>query len=308
MEITFLGTGGAWGLPEIACGCRICERMRELGERRDRTALLLRDDKKTFLIDCGPDIRDQIARNAIGRPDAVFITHEHGDHFIGMDELFCFKRNVPRDTFTPIPVYLTGQSWEVIRLRFEYLEKLGVIVPRLIEPGKWFEAEGLNILAFKTDHGKTASGSVGFLFRFEGEGGKSRRIVYTSDFYDIPKIPKEALTPEILVIQSFWLNEPFENRPRHMSFQRAIDFIRRFSPAITYITHIGDADMVADDPWNTCLKKYQPRDPLGPPSGKAPYPIPCCQAEWEKTIERVLSDRKISLNVRVAFDDLKIEL
>jgi len=307
MELTFLGTGGAWGLPEIACGCRICKKMRELGEKRNRTALLLRGEK-TVLIDCGPDIRDQIARNAIERPDAVFITHEHGDHFIGMDDLFAFKRNVPRDTFTPIPVYLTEKSWEIIRLRFGYLEPMGVITPRLIDTGRWFEAGGLEAMAFKTDHGKTAAGSVGFLFRFEVSRGATKRIVYTSDFVDIPQIPEEAVSPDILVIQSFWLNEPVENRPSHMSLQRALRFIELFSPKMTYITHIGDADMVAGDPWNTCLKKYQPKDPLGTPSGDLPYPIPCCQTDWEKTLERVLSDRRLTFKAAVAFDDLKVRI
>ncbi len=307
MELVFLGTGGAWGLPELACGCRICTRMRELGEKRNRTALLLRGEK-TVLIDCGPDIRDQIARNAIAKPDAVFITHEHGDHFIGMDDLFAFKRNVPRDSFTPIPVYLSRQGWDVIGLRFGYLEQMGVITPRLIETDRWFEAGGLEAMAFKTDHGKTAAGSVGFLFRFESAGGKARRIVYTSDFIDIPEIPREALAPDILIVQSFWLNEPVENRPRHMSLQSALHFIELFSPKMTYITHIGDADMVEGDPWNTSLKKYMPKDPLRPPAGGGPYPIPSCQADWEATLERVLSDRGNPFNAAVAFDDLKITL
>lgn len=304
-ELVFLGTGGAWGVPEIACGCRICSRMRELGERRGRAAMLLRGERN-FLIDCGPDIREQIQRNSIPRPDALFITHEHGDHFLGMDELFCYKRNVPRDGFKPIPVYLSSVSWDVIRLRFGYLEQLGVISPRLVEPGRWFEEAGLEAMAFKTEHGKTAAGSVGFVFRLEARSGRSVRLVYTSDFVDIPEVPKDCLEPDILVIQSFWLNEPVENRPSHMSLQRALGFMERLSPRTTYITHMGDADMVEGDPWNTALKKYRPKDPLRPSPGKAPYPIPLCQSDWEETLEAVLSDKGMPHEAKAAYDDMTI--
>ncbi|RJR17749.1 MAG: MBL fold metallo-hydrolase [Desulfobacteraceae bacterium] len=307
MELVFLGTGAAWGIPELTCGCRICEEMRKRNEKRDRTAIILKGEKNV-LIDCGPDIRNQLSRNNIGRVDAVFITHEHGDHFIGLDELFSFKRNVPRDAFSPIPVYLSRQSWDVIKLRFGYLEEMGVIAARCIDAGTWFKAAGLEAMAFKTDHGKSAAGSVGFLIRFPGSNGKSARLVYTSDFIDIPEIPEEALSPEIMITQSVWLNEPVKNRPCHMSLQRVLHFIEIFSPQFTYLTHIGDADMVPGDPYNESLKKYIPKDPFGSPSGGGPYPIPLCQSQWEETLKRVLHDHKMPFKVAIAYDDLRIEL
>jgi uncharacterized protein (UPF0371 family) len=33
VEICFLGTGNAWGIPEIGCECRICNRRRELKKK-----------------------------------------------------------------------------------------------------------------------------------------------------------------------------------------------------------------------------------------------------------------------------------
>ena len=106
MELTFLGTGGAWGLPELACDCMICNEMRARGERRTRTSLLLKG-KNTLLIDCGPDAREQLERNAVSHIDGVFISHEHNDHYIGLDELFAYLRNRPDGAFEPIPVFLT---------------------------------------------------------------------------------------------------------------------------------------------------------------------------------------------------------
>ncbi|MFH0844341.1 MAG: MBL fold metallo-hydrolase [Pseudomonadota bacterium] len=304
MDMIFLGTGGAWGVPELKCDCLICREMRRKGEKRERSALLF-SHKSNLLIDCGPDIRAQLSRNKVGRIDGVLISHEHGDHYIGMDDLLAYKRNCPRDRFLPIPVYMTAESWEVIRSSFAYLEQLGLIMTRIIEPGKWLIHEEFEILPFKTDHGSFAKGSVGFLVRFKDRFNKPVHLIYTSDFVNIPQLPSELIHPHYLIIQSFWLNEPVHNRPSHMSFQRALDFIDRFKPLReTFLVHIGDADMVEVDPANNNAKKYEPKDPLRPPSGGDPYPIPLSQAEWQKTVDLILSDRALPYKVTVAYDDL----
>ncbi len=249
-----------------------------------------------------------MARHTLRRPEAVFVTHEHGDHYIGLDELFVFKRNVPRDSFEPIPVYMSSLSWSAVSLRFAYLEQMGVIVFRPLEPGGIIKAGSLEVSSFKTYHGKTAAGSIGLVLECPSREGVRKKIVYTSDFEDIPEIPPHALNPDILIIQTFWLNEPVHNRPSHMSLQRALLFIERFSPKAVYITHIGEADMAEGDPWNSSLKKYAPKDPLRPPTGGAPYPIPRCQQEWDQTLARVLEDRKIAIEAHVSFDDMCIKI
>lgn len=308
MDITFLGTGGAWGVPELDCDCLVCREMRRKGEKRERTSLLLADES-TLLIDCGPDARSQLSRQDMDTIDGVLITHEHSDHYIGLDELFAYKRNQPRGSFQPIPVYLTPKSHEVISKRFDYLEDMEVIRVCMIEPGRWFDVNEFQVLPFDTYHGPFAKGSVGFLVKIKGSSGEDVRIVYTSDFSDIPDPPADLFHPDYLVIQSFWLNEPVNNRPNHMSFQRAIHFIELLKPKKeTFLVHIGDADMVSDDPANSLLKKYEPKDPMIPPSGGDPYPIPLNQAQWQETVDRVILDRDLPYKVTVAYDDLRARL
>ena len=87
MKLTFLGTGGTWGLPELNCDCMICRDMRQKQEKRERTALLF-SGRSNLLIDCGPDIAAQLSRHAVRRLDGVLITHEHGDHYIGLTSSF----------------------------------------------------------------------------------------------------------------------------------------------------------------------------------------------------------------------------
>ncbi|MFP4085790.1 MAG: MBL fold metallo-hydrolase [Desulfobacteraceae bacterium] len=308
MELIFLGTGGAWGLPEINCDCRICNRMRERGQRRDRTSLLLTGES-TLLVDCGPDARSQLLRNNVERIDGVLITHEHTDHYIGLDELFAYKRNCPRNAFTPIPVYLTEASHQVIRKRFDYLEHLEVISAVEVEPGRWFTRGEFEVFPFKTYHGEFASGSVGYVIRFTSESGDPVRLAYTSDFSRLSEIPPALLEPDYLIIQSFWLNEPVHNRPHHMSFQKTMGYIQRLRPKReTFLVHMGDADMVANDPANRVLKKYPPKDPLRPGSGKPPYPIPLDQNSWQHTVDQILGDYNLPHKVTVAQDDLRITL
>jgi phosphoribosyl 1,2-cyclic phosphate phosphodiesterase len=308
MELIFLGTGGAWGLPEVNCDCQVCIKMRQEGQKRDRTSFVLTGES-TLLVDCGPDVRAQLLRHGIDRIDAVLITHEHSDHYIGLDELFAYKRNCQKGAFEPIEVCLTEEGYEVVRQRFEYLEDMGVIRPVIVVPGQWFPKKEFKVCPFKTYHGEFARGSVGYLIQCHSGSGEVIRIAYTSDFSEIPDIPQDLLAPDYLIIQSFWLNEPVHNRPNHMSFQKAMGYIGQLQPKRgTFLVHMGDADMVPGDPANHMLKKYEPKDPLKSPKDGTLYPIPLDQKSWEETVARVLEDRHVPYRVTVASDDLKIPL
>jgi phosphoribosyl 1,2-cyclic phosphate phosphodiesterase len=304
MILTFLGTGGAWGVPELSCDCFICREMRRKGERRRRTALLF-SGLSNLLIDCGPDIASQLSDHNVSRVDAVLLTHEHGDHYLGLDELVSYKRSSPGEQFHPIPLYVTEKSWEVIGARFGYLEKMEVIKVHIVEPGRPYIVDEFEVLPFKTSHGPFAAGSVGYVLTARRESGETFRVVYTSDFVDLFDPPAALFSPDYLIIQSFWLNEPAKNTPHHMSFQRALDVIQRIKPeGQTFLVHIGDGDPVAGDPANRMAKKRQPLDPLRPPHATQAYPVPRNQEEWQKVVDLVMSDFCIPFKCVVAYDGL----
>ncbi|MFC1824439.1 MBL fold metallo-hydrolase [Thermodesulfobacteriota bacterium] len=307
MKLTFLGTGGAWRVPELNCDCLICREMRRRKESRQRTAFLL-SQRSNLLIDCGPDIASQLARHPVGSLDGVLITHEHGDHYMGLDEIFSYKRACPRDEFRPVPVYLTSGSWRVISDRFRYLEEMGVITVHYVEKKKALDLGDFRVTPFKTNHGSFAAGSVGYIIEAEGhDDGSVTRLVYTSDFVDIPESVPELLKPDYLIIQSFWLNEPIVNRPNHMSFQRALGFIESWQPKEeTFLVHIGDGDLIPGDPANRMLKKTKPADPLRPLAGGEPYSVPKNQTEWQQVVDEIISDRGMPYKVTVAYDGLEV--
>jgi phosphoribosyl 1,2-cyclic phosphate phosphodiesterase len=308
MVLVFLGTGGAWGLPELNCSCRICVEMRLKQERRLRTALLLAG-RRNILIDCGPDIATQLSRHPVERIDGVLLTHEHGDHYLGLDDLSAYKRILPRGEFQPIPLFVTSRSWREIGARFGYLAETGVLSVQEVEPGRPYILEDMEFIPFKTNHGPFAAGSVGYLFQFANSEGRDVRLVYTSDFVDLPEFFEALRSPHYLIIQSYWLNEPSENRPNHMSFQRALDFIRLFAPQKeTFLVHIGDGDFVPGDPANSMMKKAKPMSPLKPPSGGEPYPVPLHHSEWQEVVNRIASDYGLPSRVTVAWDGMRVKL
>lgn len=99
--VVVLGTAQDGGLPQIGCRQDCCNRARAmLTERRLATSLLVVDprSKRRWLVDAGPDLREQVerARNRpprgvpAGRPplfDGVFLTHAHIGHYVGLAHL-----------------------------------------------------------------------------------------------------------------------------------------------------------------------------------------------------------------------------
>lgn len=307
-ELIFLGTGGAWSIPALNCGCMICRDMKEKGEIRRRPAFLLKAETN-LLIDCGPDIAMQLNELNISKPAGILISHEHGDHYMGLDELYSYKQTVPEDTYEPIPVFMTPKSWEVIETRFNYLADRNVIRIVQVEPFSQYQMDNFEIIPFKTDHGAFARGSVGYFIRITVSDNREVSVLYTSDFYDIPELPDNIISPDYLIIQSFWLNEPVINFPKHMSFQRAVEFIELINPRKeTFLVHIGDGDPVSKDPANIMPKKLNPQAPLCSPENGKPYPVPLNQEQWQKTVDQILSDRAFPHKVTVSFDGLKVIL
>lgn len=99
----------------IACTCEVCKSLNQK-DKRLRCSALLDNTETRVLIDCGPDVRQQLLKSEVGSLDAVVITHEHNDHLIGLDDLrpFIFKRK------SPFPIYAEPRVQEEIRERFAY--------------------------------------------------------------------------------------------------------------------------------------------------------------------------------------------
>ena len=84
MKLTFLGTGTSAGVPVLGCQCAVCKST-DARDQRFRTAALLESEKSRILIDCGPDIRQQLMPLPLVPFDGVLLTHIHYDHVGGLE-------------------------------------------------------------------------------------------------------------------------------------------------------------------------------------------------------------------------------
>lgn len=116
-----LGTGSSAGVPVIGCPCAVCNRD-DPKQKRLRTSALLETSQGSYLIDPGPDFRQQAL--SLGKEyfdkhpfRGVFITHSHYDHIGGLDDLrvFNFRQN------RQIPVVLSGFTYQELRSRYSYI-------------------------------------------------------------------------------------------------------------------------------------------------------------------------------------------
>tara|TARA_B110001469_G_scaffold119746_1_gene127580 strand:- start:122 stop:886 length:765 start_codon:yes stop_codon:yes gene_type:complete len=96
MKLTFLGTGTSQGIPVIACDCAVCISLDEK-DKRLRTSVMISLNNENYVIDTGPDFRQQMLREKVSNLRAVLFTHEHKDHVAGMDDVRAFNYKHQRD-------------------------------------------------------------------------------------------------------------------------------------------------------------------------------------------------------------------
>ncbi len=155
---TILGSGTSTGVPPIGCREAACL-SDDPKNTRLRSGLLLREEgpaetARAFVVDCGPDYRQQALTHRIDRLDGVVMTHAHYDHTGGIDDLRLYNFRQRHS----LPVYGLPAVLADIRRRFDYIfdppsEGGGVASLDLIEVKGAFEFLGLRIVPIPVMHG-----------------------------------------------------------------------------------------------------------------------------------------------------------
>ena len=225
MKITFLGTGTSQGIPVIGSTHPVCLSS-DFKDKRLRVSILLEWENYTFLVDCGPDFRQQMLRANPERIDAILFTHEHADHTAGLDDIrpFFFKQG-------DINIYAHQRVLRQLTQRFEYIFTSEIKypgVPNLLQnevKNKPFTINGLEILPVEGLHYKLPV----FGYRFGS-------FAYLTDMKTISDTEKQKLKNlEVLVINA--LRE--EEHISHFNLEQALAIILELKPMRAYLTHIS---------------------------------------------------------------------
>ena len=86
MKIRILGCGTSTGVPRIGNDWGACDPA-EPKNRRTRSAIMIESGANRMLVDCGPDLREQLLAAEVSTFDMVLVTHDHADHLHGLDDL-----------------------------------------------------------------------------------------------------------------------------------------------------------------------------------------------------------------------------
>ncbi len=240
MELTFLGTGTSFGVPQIGCGCAVCESA-DPRDRRSRSAALVRAGGATILIDTPPELRLQLLQAGVRDVDAVIYTHEHADHVNGIDDLRMFSVRAGH----PLPVYGPPETLERLREGFRYIFDdavqpfAGTSKPSLdlrpLAPDVEVEIAGMTVLPLAFAHG-----------HLRVYGYRFGRLAYLTDVKAVPPVERARLKGlDVLVLNGLW----WRPHPTHLSIGEAVATAHELGAARTYLTHLthetGHADLAA---------------------------------------------------------------
>ena len=116
MKIRILGCGTSTGVPRLGSGWGTCDPS-EPRNRRLRSSILVESGGETLLVDCGPDLREQLLAAKVSSVDRVTVTHDHADHCHGIDDL----RPIAQARGEPLPLLARGDVLERLENRFRYI-------------------------------------------------------------------------------------------------------------------------------------------------------------------------------------------
>ena len=137
MRLTFLGTAGSWPTKE-----------------RSASAIALDLEKELVLLDCGEGTQRQFFQSSASfmRVRRVFLTHFHGDHFLGLPGLIqsmCLNHRTE-----PLDIYGPPDASEMVgrALQMGYFTLRFPVEVHPLQPGASLELDGYTVTTSPTIH------------------------------------------------------------------------------------------------------------------------------------------------------------
>ena len=226
MKVYFLGTGTSQGIPVIGSNHPVCKST-DSKDKRLRVSVWISWGNYSYVIDCGPDFRQQMLSSHCQKVDGILFTHEHSDHTAGIDDIrpFNFKQG-------EIPIYAHQRVIDNLRRRFEYVFETVNKYPGApsIETNEVINNECFSIgnktaIPVNVMHGNLQ------VFGYRIDDFAYLTDVKTIEDSEILKLKNL----KVLVINAL-REEPHDT---HFNLKEALDFITLVQPEKAYLTHIS---------------------------------------------------------------------
>jgi len=226
LKVYFLGTGTSQGIPVIGSDHPVCKST-DSKDKRLRVSVWLRWEDYSFVIDCGPDFRQQMLAANCHKVDGIVFTHEHADHTAGLDDIrpFNFRQGV-------MPIYAHQRVLEDMRSRFGYVFETvnkypGAPSVKTIEivNDEPFLLGNKTVIPVDVMHGDLQV----FGYRIDD-------FAYLTDVKTIEAAEMDKLKNLKVLVVNALREEPHFS---HFNLQEALDFIALVKPEKAYLTHIS---------------------------------------------------------------------
>lgn len=226
MNVYFLGTGTSQGIPVIGSDHEVCKST-DYKDKRLRVAVWVHWENYSFVIDCGPDFRQQMLISNCKKVDGILFTHEHADHTAGLDDIrpFNFRQG-------EMPIYAHQRVIDNLKRRFDYVFETinkypGAPSVKTIEVvnNEPFVIGNKTAIPVNVMHGNLQV----FGYRIDD-------FAYLTDVKTIAESEVEKLKNLKVLVVNALREEPHNT---HFNLQEALDFITLVQPEKAYLTHIS---------------------------------------------------------------------
>lgn len=226
LKVTFLGTGTSQGIPIIGSTHPVCL-SDDFRDKRFRVSILVEWDDYGYVVDCGPDFRQQMLAASVQNIDGIIFTHEHSDHVAGLDDIrpFVFRQG-------DLPIYANNRVMTALKRRFDYVFSKenrypgAPAVQENIITKEPFQLQNMTIVPVLVKHANLDI----FGYRFD-------KFAYLTDVKTIEEEEKKKLQNlDVLVVNALRIEE----HPSHFNLEEALAFIKETQPKRAYLTHISN--------------------------------------------------------------------
>lgn len=181
-----------------------------------------------YVIDTGPDFRQQMLREHVKELEAIFFTHQHKDHLAGLDDVRAFNFRQQKD----MKVYCDERVDEALHREYEY------IFASFKYPG--IPLLDIEIIDKHSVIPVSGGGEIRVIeamhYKLPVMGFRYKDFTYITDAKTFSPEEKDKIKgSKILFVNALRREEHIS----HFNLEEALEFISEIKPERAYLTHIS---------------------------------------------------------------------